>query len=182
MSFTIMFMGTTFFILVTLVLFITAWRIGDWRNWRKYYSTLQYLLIVVFLVNILTHNHRLWFFHKTLIIPNHTLIDLAIAFTNLIPIALLYLSRYPDKASLIRRLAYITFWVVVCTLIETMFLFLKEITYHYGWNFGWSVVTWILIFIGLRLHYTKPLCAWMLLITSVIFLIVYFKIPITQLQ
>ncbi|WP_376769373.1 CBO0543 family protein [Paenibacillus germinis] len=97
-------------------------------------------------------------------------------------IVLLYLSRYPYNTRLLKQFVYIFVWVGSFVLIESIFLYVKLLSYHNGWNFGWSILVWIFMFLGLRLHDTKPLWAWLFCLVTSVFLIIYFQIPISTMK
>jgi hypothetical protein len=171
--------GSYIRLLFAFLYLIASWCFGDWRNWRKYYPTILFVIIVNFATCILTYNHSLWYFEKTLFMPNNTLINFFISFTSF---PLIYLSQYPFKSRPSWQLAYIAFWVVLSVLFEGVFLLTKLITYHNGWNFGWSILVWLNMFISLRLHYTRPLWAWLLFFGGTIFMVWYFHVPILTLN
>jgi hypothetical protein len=164
------------------ILLIGVWRFGDWKNWKKYYPTILFIISVDFFISILTYEYPLWTFHGAILIPNHTITDFLIAFTGLSQMALIYLSRYPYKSEWYRQLVYVALWASSYILIEFIFMFAKLITYNHGWNIGWSILVWFFVFIGLRLHYTKPLWAWLLCFLCTAFMIIYFHIPISKLK
>ncbi len=174
--------GSYMTLVVAFLTIFAAWRFGNWRDWRKYYPTILFTVIVNFLITILTYNHSLWHFEKTLFIPNHVLADIFMKFLNYPAIVLLYLSRYPYNSRLPRQLTYLISWVVVFSLIEWMFVCTKITTYHNGWNIWWSIVVWVFMFIGFRIHHTRPLWAWLLCFVGTAFLIFYFHLPITKLK
>jgi hypothetical protein len=109
-----------------------------------------------------------------------TIQDYMLTFTCFAPMVLIYLSRYPYKSNWYMQIIYITFWGIFQWILESIFMFAKLISYHNGWNIGWSFLVWIFMFIGLRLHHTKPLWAWALCFASTAFMIVYFHIPISK--
>ncbi|MFC4767928.1 hypothetical protein [Effusibacillus consociatus] len=74
--------GEYMVLVLTALLLLAVWRFGDWRNWRKYYPTILFIISVNLFGTILTYNYSLWYFHKALFIPNHTLGDLFMKFTN----------------------------------------------------------------------------------------------------
>jgi hypothetical protein len=164
------------------ILIASLFVVKDWRNWRQYYPTILFVFSVILISSVLTYNHSLWHFHKALFIPNHTLHDLWMDFAGFPLLVLMYLSRYPDKSRWLMQTAYITFWAVLLSLAEGLGVILKFLTYHNGWNYGWSILFWFTMLPTLRLHHTKPLLAWLIFALSAIFVIPYFHIPITQLK
>lgn len=169
-------------LMFTVILTIFAWKYADWKKWKIYYPTIIFTICIDFFITIITYEHSLWYYHKAFLAPNHTVADFFVAFTNHPLIVLVFLSRYPYKAKFFRQLAYILFWSLLFTGIETLFLLLKLLSYHNGWTFWWSFVVWIFIFSGLIIHQKKPLFAWLLCFSCTIFLIVYFQIPVLKMK
>ncbi|WP_342042696.1 CBO0543 family protein [Bacillus sp. OTU2372] len=159
---------------------ISTWRFADWRNWRKYYPTILFIISVDFFISVLMYEYPLWTFRGSLIITNHTIADFFLTFIIFPNLTLLYLSLYPYQSHLPKQALYIGSWFIFETIMEYLFMNAKLITYHHGWHFGWSCVVWLFLFIGLRLHYTRPLWAWLLCFVCTSFLILYFHIPVTK--
>ncbi|MFJ8259235.1 CBO0543 family protein [Peribacillus asahii] len=168
--------------LLTVVLLISALIFTNWKNLKTYYPTITFAISMDFFISILTYEHSLWYFHKAFLVPNHTIADFFIAFTNFPLIILVYLSRYPYKEHFLKQLVYISFWAILFTFIETVFLFVNLISYHNSWNFWWSLAVWFFIFIGIILHHKKTLFAWLLCFSCVMFLIFYFQIPVIKMK
>ncbi|MFL6562333.1 MAG: CBO0543 family protein, partial [Bacillus sp. (in: firmicutes)] len=130
-------------LIIPFIYLIGSWRLSDWRNWKKYYPTILFIISVDFFISILMYDYPLWTFHGSLIIPNHTIADFIIAFTTFSQIVLIYLSRYPYHSKWYRQIVYLALWVIFEVIIEGIFLFSNLISYHHGWNFGWSSVVWV---------------------------------------
>ncbi|WP_411829444.1 CBO0543 family protein [Paenibacillus alginolyticus] len=165
-----------------ILLFVSWFVVKDWSSWRQYYPTILFTISVNLICSVLTYEHSLWHFHKALFIPNHTFIDFYMKFTSFPLLFFMYLSRYPYKSRWMMQTAYITLWAVLMSLSEGVFFILNFITYHNGWNFGWSVLFWLTMYPTLRLHHTRPLLGWLVFVLCAIFVIPYFHIPITQLK
>ena len=159
-----------------------TWRFGDWRNWKKYYPTILFIISVDFFISILMYESPLWTIQGSLLIPNHTIADFFMVFLSFSQMVLIYLSNYPYKSKWYRQFIYVGLWALLYILIEIIFMYAKLISYQNGWNIWWSMLVWIFMFIGLRLHHTKPLWAWLLCFVCTTFLIIYFHIPITKLR
>ncbi|SEC04458.1 hypothetical protein SAMN05443246_2778 [Paenibacillus sp. GP183] len=134
-----------------ILVFASLFVVKDWRNWRKYYPTILFTISVDLIFSVLTYEHSLWYFHKALFIPNHTLHDLWINFTAFPLIILMYLSRYPYKSGWLMQTAYFTLWAVLFSLVEGVSFILRFITYHNGWSYWWSVLFWFTMFPVVRL-------------------------------
>ncbi|WP_420489656.1 CBO0543 family protein [Neobacillus vireti] len=167
-----------FRLLLTSFYLLAIWKIGDWKNWKNYYPTLLFYISVNLGICYLIDDFPLWRYRDTLFINNHKIIDFfntLIAFPALI---FLYLSLFPVKSSWSRQVFYMICFMLIEILVEGVFMYGKLIVYSNGWNFWWSALVWIFIFIGVRLHFIKPLWAWVLSFTCTGFLILYFDIQI----
>ena len=139
---------------------ICTWRFADWRNWRKYYPTILFIISVDFFISVLMYEYPLWTFRGSLIITNHTIADFFLTFIMFPNLTLLYLSLYPYQSHLPKQALYIGSWFIFEVMMEYLFRSANLISYTHGWNYGWSCVVWLFLFIGLRLHHTRPLWAW----------------------
>ncbi|MFD0828824.1 CBO0543 family protein [Neobacillus sp. M.A.Huq-85] len=169
-------------LLFSIILLVAAIIFADWKNWRGYYPTILFAISVDFFIAIITNKHSLWLFHKSFLVPNHTIADFFIAYTNIPLIILIFLSHYPNNTQLFKQFSYIFVWSISFTVIETIFLLMKLMSYHNGWNFWWSFIVWFFIFISLKIHQRNPLFAWGICFICTIFLIFYFQIPILKLK
>lgn len=169
-------------ILLSIILLGLAVKFVDWKKRETYARTVLFAICVDFFISILTYKHSLWYFHPAFLIPNHTIADFMIAFTNIPLIVLLFLSHYPYGTSILKQGVYITLWSVLFTIIETIFLFTNLLSYHNGWTSWWSFIVWIFTFISLILHQKKPIIVWALCFSCTIFLVLYFHIPVLKLK
>jgi hypothetical protein len=172
-------------LIIQSCLLFAAWRWSDWRNWKKYYPTVLFLILFDFFYNVITYNYFLWKFEAVtfdkFIYRNHTLIDLGIAFFAFPSIVLLYLSHYPKGR--IKQFFYVSGWIGINTIIELIsFYFMKGISYHHSWNTWWSVLVNVLLFVVVRIHYSRPLLAWMISIVASVFFILYFHVPLINMR
>lgn len=151
---------------------------GDWKNWKKYYSTILYVIVWDLIFYIFTQNYPLWTFNDPVL--KHTFSDLLIAFVSF-PCAILLYLPYVLKKSIAKQIFHIAFWTCIFSLFEAIALALHTISYDNGWNFWWSVGADVSIFCTIRLHYEKPLLAWPLSILLFIITIIIFKFPISSL-
>jgi hypothetical protein len=63
---------------------------------------------------------------------------------------LLFLSNYPSSGS---EIIYNAKWVVGFWIVECLVSTTDAITYHNGWNLGWSLLFLIVMFPMVRLHH-----------------------------
>ena len=164
--------------ILTAFLFIgMVWKWGDWRNWGKYYPTILFVWVCNLLYNFLCYDYYLWKWSPDWL-SNHIQTDLIYIFITVPAIALLYLSRYPEQCPFKKKFMYFSSWVLVFVLIEVVWLWFDKLIYYHGWTLGWSFVFYIIMFLIIRIHYTKPLIAIPLTLLAVIFFIWVFKIPL----
>jgi hypothetical protein len=90
----------------------------------------------------------------------------------------IYLSKFPARGRW-KQVLYILFWVLLYGINEIIDVFGNNINYYNGWNLGWSLFFNAVAFIILRIHYSKPLLAWMSSIGFIIFLWNMFDVPLT---
>ncbi|UGB28765.1 CBO0543 family protein [Metabacillus sp. B2-18] len=155
---------------------------GDWRNWRKYHSTILFLWFGDLLYNFLCHDYKMWEYKENIfgvdLLPNHTVISLLIMFVAYPSSVLLYLGRFPMGK--IKIVLWVLFWVFLFSIIEYINLrYLELITHHNGWIIGWSVLFNTIIFPMLWLHYRYPIIALLASIPIVFFFVIYFHVPIS---
>ncbi len=148
---------------------------GDWKNWRKYYPTILFFIMVDLLYNFLFFNYSMWIFHETVfgenILNKHTYIVL-IHFLFIYPMVIfIFLGRFPTKRK--HQVGWILVWTTIFIFREFINLQLGLITHHNGWNIWWSLIFDIVMFCILRLHFKNPMLAmffsfiWVILLWNV---------------
>ena len=152
---------------------------GDWRNWRKYYPTILYIIIWDLIFMNFTMYHPLWTFNHPLL--KHTLSDLLIAFVSFPCAILLFLPNVP-RYSIVKQIFQIAFWACLFSLFEAISLLSHTISYSNGWSYWWSVAANVAIFCTIRLHYEKPLIAWPLSTLLFIITLWMFNFPLSSLS
>ncbi|NPV93098.1 MAG: hypothetical protein HPY50_20225 [Firmicutes bacterium] len=167
-----------FQIAVSLAALLAAWKWSDWKNWKKYYSTILYYIIISFLYAMLTYNHPLWEFKSPLL--KTTFSDILLGFVCSPALILLYLTFYPH--GLLQQVPYLLLWVLVSAVVELTSFYLGFISFQNGWSIWWSTFFYLIMFIALRLHYQKPLWAWVISVPIVTFFLVYFKVPLSSMK
>jgi len=161
---------------ISYILICLKW--GDWKNWRKYYPTILYVIIWDLIFALATSNYPLWTFSHPIL--KNTFSDLLIALVSFPCAILLYLPYIPKK-SIVKQIFQIAFWAGLFSLFEAISLSLHTIDYYNGWNYWWSVAADIAIFCTIRLHYEKPLLAWPLSVLLFIVTMIIFKFPLGSL-
>lgn len=167
-----------FQIAVSLAALLAAWRWSDWRNWKKYYPTILYYIIISFLYAKLTYHYPLWEYKSPLL--KTTFSDILLSFVCSPALILLYLTFYPH--GLLWQVPYLLLWVLASAIIETISFYLGFISYQNGWSIWWSGIFYFIMFIVIRLHHKNPLLAWLISFPIVAFFLVYFQVPISSIK
>lgn len=156
-----------------LIWLIAAYRLGDWKNWKKYYPTILFFSLGDALYNLVFHNKKLWSFNDdTLAVPFHELYVMITIFSST---ALIFLSHYPEKLG--KRMRYIVMWAAIYTGIEVIMYYFDMIRYSYGWNIWWSMFFDICLFSLLSLHHRNPLLAWVVVFIFLGIMMNIFNVP-----
>ena len=166
-------------LLIFSVFILGTLKWGDWKNWKRYYSTILFFMLCSFYYIAIYHNHPLWRYEPKVpyFLSNNSLIALSITFIVFPCTTLIYLGNYPNGK---RQIPYIAVWIGIYTMIETVMFLAKGITYHNGWNLAWSFVFNIVLFTIIRLHFIRPWIAWVQGIVFAVFLAFVFGFPINQ--
>lgn len=165
-------------ILLTIISILAVWARKDYRNWKMYYSTMQYIAIGNLTYNFLCASHWLWRLSPDLTNFNHSLLEMAYTFIVLPFTALMFLSSFPEGRGFWRILRHYLFWIVVYVGFEYILQKEGAILYKYGWSLGWSAFFDCIMFPFLRLHSKKPLLTLMLSVPMTIFWLWLFDVPI----
>jgi hypothetical protein len=167
-------------IIQPLIFIIAAFIWGDWRNWKKYYPTILFIICLDFFSSILMYKHQLWTYEESFLIPNHTLTDFFISFSMFPAVVLIFLANYPKKV--VAQISWTLLWIFIFSLTEYIAILSGIATYHNGWNLGWSVLFNCITFPTLHLHYNKPLWAWLVGIPIGAFIIIHFGFSINEMK
>ena len=147
-------------LLVFITFILCAFKWGDWKNRKRYYSTILFFMLCSFYYIAIYHNYPLWKYEPMpplSFLSNSTLIALSITFIVFPCTTLIYLGNYPHGN---KQYLYVAMWIGLYTLIETVMFLLHGITYHNGWNLAWSFVFNMVIFSTIRFHFLRPWIGW----------------------
>jgi hypothetical protein len=162
-------------IAITIWAVLAAWRWGDRKNWRKYHSTMLYMPLMNFLYYYFCSDHLLWE-----MIPDLGLsaIILRLLYTFIVfpCTVLVFLSNYPHTFK--QQCIHYLKWIVIYVGVELIGGIFGRITYHNGWNLGWSALFISVMFPMLRLHYKKPVIAYFISIIIIILLLSFFDVTL----
>lgn len=149
------------FRMILLLGFIfAAWRWADWRNWRNYYPTMLFTMLVNITASYLAYHHLLWVFAPDKLITTHTVLNILNTLTILPLTALLFLSHLP-KTTRLKQCYYIIQWIILYGIIEFIDQQQGGISYQHGWSLGRSVLLNCTMFPILAIHRHHPLVAWL---------------------
>lgn len=171
---------TTLMVYIFSILAIfSTWKWGDWRNWRLYYPTILFFILISMLHLVITYDHPQWTF-KDFFIPNSTLKELIMFFLQYPCFTILFFTYTPSKKVYLP--IYFLLWVTIFGLLEFLSLLAGVITYHHGWNFGWSIMLNMCTFPTLYLHHKRPLWGWGVSFLTTAIFIWMFQVPLTKMK
>lgn len=157
-------------ILIALAYCLAAWRWGEWRDWRKYYPTILFMILIDNIVDIITYQHSLWVFRPSFLLNTDTVSKLFLNFTVFPATVILFLSRFPSN-SWGKQIGYILLWSSLYFTTEAFAFSRGLIAHENGWSLGWSAVHNVIMFTVLKVHHANPLLAW--IIAAVFFAVVW---------
>lgn len=171
-----------FQIIFMLMVVIASWKFGDWRNWKLYYPTILFVLVVNFVYNLISYNFPLWQYESPLLKTTGS--DLLLNLVAFPAVIILYLT-YFNKV-LLRQNKYIPLyvlsWVAFYTLTEWFSCKLNFFSYHNGWNIWWSLLFNCIMFPMIWLHHKRPLGAIAFVLVLVAFIVNHFGIPFSSMK
>lgn len=167
------------YIFINIMYLFASYKWGDWRNWTDYYPTILFFIIGDFIYNFLLYEKSMWLFHDFLL-PNHTMITLLAMVATYSATVLIYLGRFPS--GWIKRTLWFVFWSAIFLVSEYFNYKFGFITYHNGWNFGWSVLFTAIIFLILPIHHKSPMLAWLFSTVIIVSLLLIFNVKISDMK
>ncbi|MGH4140247.1 CBO0543 family protein [Clostridium sp.] len=162
-----------YLIFLSLISIYICYKLGDWKNWEKYYSTILFFILSSVASAFLTYDHPLWLYKSVVI--NHTFTDLLISITVYPCTVMMFIPHLPSKITKI--ILHISIYVAIYTIPEFIAIKLGYFTYFNGWNIWCTLIFNCLMFPMLILHYKKPLYAWGIALISPHILFFLLKIP-----
>lgn len=150
-----------------------AWKWSDWRNWKNYLPTMQYIVIGALLYEYLTDGQKMWVFQGD-IPDSQTVTALIHQFFTMPLTVLIFLSNFPKTLG--KQCYRISKWIGLYAAVEIIMLLTGRITYDNGWTLWHSIGFDIMMFPMLRLHHSRPLLAYLISVPIVLFLNYRFNI------
>ena len=164
------------FIILTIFYLALCYKWGDWKNWRKYYSSILYFIIGDLVYNFIFCDHLLWEYGGF----SHTFYNMLIMFFVFPSIVILFFTYYPK--TIFKKGLYILLWTALNTLIELIIVKTGYFLYNYGWNLLWSAGVFFFAFILISIHYKHPLIVWPISCALVIITMYIFGLQIAGLK
>jgi hypothetical protein len=167
---------------IQLSFLIAGYKWGDWKNWRKYYSTILFFILMDLFYNFLLYHYPMWTLHDSPIplFQYEYFIILCLMFLRYPPTVLIYLGKFPNGR--LKRMGWITLWVVIYFILEVLNLHMGSVSHHNGWNLAWSFLFNIVLFVMIKIHYHRPLLSWALSFIWILFLWNIFDVPMDVLE
>lgn len=160
-----------FFLLAFLV---AALKLGDWKNWQKYYPTILFVMAINLGASLLSYHHVLWDYNPDTFVKTATTVELINSFIMLPATTFVYLSKFPTQYKL-TQYSYMLLWVTIYGVLEFIdHYIMKGLSYKHGWSWSTSVIFDVAMFAILRLHYLKPIWAWGASLVVAIVIIIMF--------
>ncbi|WP_420852134.1 CBO0543 family protein [Paenibacillus hamazuiensis] len=147
---------------------------------KKTHATLLFMIAGNYLVTLITYNFPLWDLSSEL--GGHLINDTYLNVVVYPPTVFLLMRFYPNAKKVIYRILYISFCASVFTLVELIEYYCGNIHYYNNWNIWKSLFVNLGMFSVLRIHYSKPLLAYILFMIEVAALIIICKIPLSGIK
>lgn len=113
---------------------IAVFKLGDWKNWRRYYSTTLFVMVMNLAASFLTYHHALWSYNTGFLVKSGTVVELINSFVILPATVFIFLSKLPVGNRLYQYL-YILLWVCLFTGLELADHYIVGgISYKHGWS------------------------------------------------
>lgn len=156
---------------------------GDWRNWKRYYPTILFFMLGDFIyLYLLSDHYPMWTYVPSSVDREAGITNTHISFSIMAlkypATCLAYLSHFPQQG-LLMKLFYYFGWLALYIINELIDLQFHLIKYDNGWNIGWSILFNAVMFLVLKVHFHKPLLAWILSGIFIVFLWNTFDVPLS---
>ena len=167
-------------IVLSISWIIAAMKFGD-RDWSKYYPSMLFAALGNALYEILCYKYQLWTMEPNGVV--YSIIPMLLLILVGMPLSTwVFLSKYPYKLSIYIKGIYVSFFVVVFIVLEYVAVKLGSISYHNGWNLGWSLFFVIVMFIVIRIHFTRPILALLISIPFSLVLCMIFEVTLDKMK
>ncbi|MEH7014505.1 CBO0543 family protein [Neobacillus niacini] len=167
-------------IVLSLSWIIAAMKFGD-RDWRKYYPSMLFAALGNALYEVLCYKYQLWTMEPNGVV--YSIIPMLLLILVGMPLSTwVFLSKYPYKLSIYKKGTYISFFIFVFIVLEYVSVRLGAISYQNGWNLGWSFLFVIVMFIVIRVHFSRPILALIISIPFSLILCMIFEVTLEKMK
>ncbi|MGE5494480.1 MAG: CBO0543 family protein [Burkholderiales bacterium] len=164
-------------ILFILLYGAVCFKWGAWKRWKEFYPTILYMITGNLAYSYIYCNYPLWHYKG---LWCHTINDLAVAFLVYPCAVIVFLTHWPQGR--FKQIAYILAWSAFHTLIEHISTLAGGFEHYSGWNIFWSAGMYICMFALIRVHYRRPLVAWLISAVCAVIIAVVFGLPLESLE
>lgn len=161
---------------ITIWAIIASWRSWTWKHFYEFHATIIYVSAMNLLYIYFTTGYILWEMQPDLGLPL-SIVDMMYTFIIFPCTAILFLTKYPTIFS--KKVYHILKWITIYIVVEWIGHVLNRITYENGWNLWWSLLFLIMMFPMFRLHYKRPLLAYLLTIIFIFLILYFFQVPLS---
>ncbi len=165
-------------LLLTFSMVLFAYKKADWKNINKYGLTIFYMITCNLLYNMLCRDYLLWKYKADILPHSHVIVELLYTFIILPLVTLLYLSNFPKSGRLLHKVQYFILWVLGSLLMSVIFVKTGRLEMQHGYKVWMDGLFYPVMYGMLRLHYRRPLLAYIFSIGIIIFMLKYFNVPI----
>ena len=157
---------------------VICYKLGDWRNWKKYYSTILFFTLTSVIFTVLTYNHPLWSYKSVVI--NHTFTDLFMCITIYPSTIMMFIPHLPSKTT--KKALHVSIYVTLYTIAEFIAKNLGYFTHYNGWNIWCSLIFNYIMFSVLILHYKNPIYGCVLVLIGYNIILLIMKVPYNSIR
>src|SRR3954454_13205805 len=105
-------------LILALISILAVWFKGDFKKWKLYYPTMQYIAIGNLTYNFLCASHWLWQLSPDIKWLNHSLLEMSYTFITFPLTALMFLSSFPERQGKWRIFRHYMFWIGLYVGVE----------------------------------------------------------------
>jgi hypothetical protein len=163
-----------FYIVLSLLFVVSAWKWGDWKRWKEYYSSVLFFIAFNFLTGALLKDNPFWIYDKNPIFNNW--INLIWSFFIFPSTILMFLPFYAKgfKKGFIGTIT----WIAIYCFLEWIFLLTGHIYYQNKWTYSWTLFHNCYQFLLIGLHFFHSIIAWILGLLMILLLHYIFRLHI----
>ncbi len=158
-------------ILVAFVIYTKSYQL-----WKKHLDTLWYVCSMILLYHFLTPTKKLWLYSNT-IFTNLLATELIYIFITMPCAILIFLKAIKNKKTFRNKAICFLNTIGISITWECLFVKLNFIYHLNGWNLIYSTLFYIIMYLCIYIHETKPLFVYLFSIITIFILMIFFRIP-----